>query len=112
MKEVQSAQDGVQQMIAWSTSWDKDLRLVDICRSMCDTKVLDQLLLYQSLQGRGDEQHVLGRLVFTFGAELLSHRLWSMARYDTCCWFALSRSGHLCRHNAVDEAGLENSLSC
>ena len=84
VKEAQSAQDGVQQLIAWSTSWHKDLHLVDICRSMYDTKVLDQLLLYQQLRGRGDEQHVLGRLVFTYAAELLSHRLWSMARYDTC----------------------------
>ena len=84
VQEVQSAQDGVQQLIAWSTSWHKDLHLVDICRSMYDTKVLDQLLLYQQLQGRGDEQHVLGRLVCTYAAELWSHRLWSMARYDTC----------------------------
>ena len=54
------------------------------CRSIYDTKVLDTLLLYQQVQGRDDQQHELGRLVFTYGAELLSHRLWSMARYGTC----------------------------
>jgi len=84
VKEVQSAHDGLKQTIAWSASWHKDLHLVEICRSMYDTKVLDTLLLYQHVQGRDDHQHELGRLVFTYGAELLSHRLWSMARYGTC----------------------------
>ena len=84
VKDVQSAQEGLQQTIAWSSNWHKDPHLVDICRSMYDTKVLDRLLMYQSLQGRDDQQNDLGRLVFKYGAELLSHRLWSMARYGTC----------------------------
>ena len=84
VKDVQSAQEGLQQTIAWSSNWHKDPHLVDICRSMYDTKVLDRLLMYQSLQGRDDQQNDSGRLVFKYGAELLSHRLWSMARYGTC----------------------------
>lgn len=82
VSDVKTPQDGLDQVTAWSQTWNKDKHLIEIAKTMYLWRPLKKLLQYQNLEGRLDEDD-LATSVFTLAASVLSRRLWSMSRYST-----------------------------
>ena len=80
--DVKTPQDGLVELQKWSLNWNRDSHLLETAQAMYNLKVLDRLRLYQAWANRDDSEE-LAALVFRFGSQVLSRRLWSMTRYST-----------------------------
>ena len=103
VSEVKTAQDGLAQVMAWATSWDRDAHLIAIVKTMYDWTSIHRMMRYQFLEGREDNTQ-LATDIFNYATSVLSRRLWSMSRYSTApeCYAPIFSDNNMCRQAAID----------